>query len=200
MFLDNVTTILLMTPITVKLFECLGLNPVPVLPFIILNINIAGLTTLIGHPPNLLITGNSYIAKQNITFLEFTMHMSFGVLIALIQTNCHLRVQHRDIYKILAADKKDDDDVKVWQKCLDSMKTHVNGDKLDGLKMILLHKIETIEAKNASTAAFGTMEGNEKSFDTTLRQLKKLVSEKSAEQWEFSIFAEEIFKIFDKII
>lgn len=50
MFLDNVVTILLLTPITVKLFEFLELNPVPVLPFIILNVNIAGLTTLIGHP------------------------------------------------------------------------------------------------------------------------------------------------------
>lgn len=166
-----------MTPITVKLFECLGLNPVPVLPFIILNINIAGLTTLIGHPPNLLITGNSYVAKQNSTFLTFTMHMSFGVLIALIQTNCHLRVQHKDIHKILVASKKADEDVKVWQKCLDSMNGQVNGDKLEGLKMILVQKIETIEGKNTSTTAFGTGEGHEKSLETTLRQLKKMVSE-----------------------
>lgn len=75
MFSDNVMTVLLMTPI-----GCFGFNPVPVLPFIILNINIAGLTTLIGHPPNLVVTGN-------ITFLKFTMHVCFGVLVALIQTN-----------------------------------------------------------------------------------------------------------------
>lgn len=173
MFLDNVTTILLMTPITIKLFECLGLNPVPVLPFIILNINNAGLTTLIGHPPNLLITGNSYIAKQNITFLTFTMHMCFGVLIALIQTNIHLRIQHRNIHKILTPVTASHD-VNMWQKCLDSVKcSSVDVDKLDGLKLILLRKIESIKTTNA--AVMDRPADREKSFETTLRQLKKMV-------------------------
>lgn len=173
MFLDNVTTILLMTPITVKLFECLGLNPVPVLPFIVLNINIAGLTTLIGHPPNLLITGNNYIAKQNITFFTFTMHMCFGVLVALIQTNCHLRIQHWSIHKILAPPDKVDDDVKVWQTCLDSIKSC--GDQLDGLKMILMRKIDMIQTSNASVIPFDSTKDSKKSFETTLAQLKNLV-------------------------
>lgn len=171
MFLDNVTTILLMTPITIKLFECLDLNPVPVLPFIILNINIAGLTTLIGHPPNLMITGNNYIAKQNITFLTFTMHMSFGVLLALIQTNIHLRIQHRNIHKILVP-VTTSNDVNMWQTCLDSVKYSVDGVKLDGLKMILLRKIETINTTNATATRSAQ---REKSFETTLRQLKKMV-------------------------
>lgn len=175
MFLDNVTTILLMTPITIKLFECLGLNPVPVLPFIILNINIAGLTTLIGHPPNLLITGNSYISKQNITFLTFTMHTCFGVLVALIQTNFHLRIQHHNIHKLLAPRNNCDEELIVWQKCLDSIKNN-NSDKLDALKIILLRKIEILQGKKATFATFGRSESNDKSFQSTLRQLKKMVN------------------------
>lgn len=175
MFLDNVTTILLMTPITIKLFECLGLNPVPVLPFIVLNINIAGLTTLIGHPPNLLITGNSFISKQNITFLTFTMHTCFGVLVALIQTNLHLRIQHRNIHKILKPKEQSDDELIAWQTCLNSVKNSGNSQKLDTLKATLEHKIEMLQEKQASLRPFS--EDSSKSFEMTLRQLKKMVRE-----------------------
>lgn len=163
-----------MTPITIKLFECLGLNPVPVLPFIILNINIAGLTTLIGHPPNLLITGNGYIAKQNITFLTFTMHMCFGVLVALIQTNLHLRIQHHNIHKLLAPSDSSHDELIAWQKCLDSIKNNCS-DKLDTLKNVLLRKIEMLQGEKATFIAFAGSRANENSFQTTLRQLKKMV-------------------------
>lgn len=172
MFLDNVTTILLMTPITIKLFECLKLNPVPVLPFIILNINIAGLTTLIGHPPNLLITGDSYISKQNITFLTFSMHTCLGVLVALIQTNVHLRIQHRNIHKILAPTGKPDDLI-AWQKCLESISSS-NSRKMRSLKLILEQKIEMIQEKSASLTPFEG-DNDRRAFETTLRQLKKMV-------------------------
>lgn len=47
-FLHNVTTILLMTPITIKLCECLGLNPVPILIAVILNGNIGAASTPLG--------------------------------------------------------------------------------------------------------------------------------------------------------
>lgn len=47
-FLHNVTTILLMTPITIKLCECLGLNPVPILMAVILNGNIGAASTPLG--------------------------------------------------------------------------------------------------------------------------------------------------------
>lgn len=173
-----------MTPITIKLFECLKLNPVPMLPFIILNINIAGLTTLIGHPPNLLITGNSFIAKQNITFFTFTMHMSFGVSIALIQTNFHLYFQHKNIYKILANGASSVDEVIMWQKCLDSVKCSVDIDKLDDLQMILMRKIETIQ--NESINECGEEANTKQSFETTLRQLKKMVRFLTIQMLEFS--------------
>lgn len=181
MFLDNVTTILLMTPITIKLFECLCLNPAPILPFIILNINIAGLTTLIGHPPNLLITGNNYISKQNITFFTFTMHMCFGVFVAIIQTNCHLRIQHRNIQKILASSKSNVE-LRSWQKCLESIKSCTLDERFDRLKTILERKIEALESIEMSFTPFAQGEDTDDSFKMTLRHLKKLVSSKNG--WE----------------
>lgn len=175
MFVDNVTTILLMTPITIKLFECVGLNPVPVLPFIILNINIAGLTTLVGHPPNLLITGNSYISKENITFLTFTMHTCIGVAVALIQTNCHLRIQHRDIHKILAPRSSSDLEIEAWTKCLDAITKSNNSKNLNTLKTILMQKIETLHEERVTFISFDRSEENAKSFKCTLKQLKRMV-------------------------
>lgn len=167
MFLDNVTTILLMTPITIKLFECIGLNPVPVLPFIILNVNIAGLTTLIGHPPNLLITGDSYISKRNITFLTFSMHMSIGVLITLIQSNIHLRIQNRNILKSLK-DTKTSRDLLEWKNCLNSVRANAGVHKMIHLERILMEKIEALDKRQISI-------DDKYSFQMTLRTLKKMV-------------------------
>jgi Na+/H+ antiporter NhaD/arsenite permease-like protein len=54
-FLDNVTTVVLMTPITLSVAGRLGVSPMPYLVSQILASNIGGTATLIGDPPNILI-------------------------------------------------------------------------------------------------------------------------------------------------
>jgi Na+/H+ antiporter NhaD/arsenite permease-like protein len=54
-FLDNVTTVVLMTPVTLSIARRLGVSPVPYLVAGILASNIGGTATLIGDPPNILI-------------------------------------------------------------------------------------------------------------------------------------------------
>lgn len=54
-FLDNVTTVVLMTPITLSVARRLDISPVPYLITQILASNIGGTATLIGDPPNILI-------------------------------------------------------------------------------------------------------------------------------------------------
>jgi Na+/H+ antiporter NhaD/arsenite permease-like protein len=54
-FLDNVTTVVLVGPITLFLAARLGMNPFPFLVSEILASNIGGASTLIGDPPNILI-------------------------------------------------------------------------------------------------------------------------------------------------
>lgn len=63
-FLDNVTTTLLIAPITIRLCEEMGLNPVPVLFMIVIHANTGGTTTPVGDPPNIIITSNPYILSQ----------------------------------------------------------------------------------------------------------------------------------------
>ncbi len=55
MFLDNVTTVVLMAPATVMIAEVLGLSAVPYLVAEALLANIGGVATLVGDPPNVLI-------------------------------------------------------------------------------------------------------------------------------------------------
>ncbi|XP_055295146.1 P protein-like [Sitodiplosis mosellana] len=174
MFLDNVTTILLMTPVVIKLFECLDLNPVPVLPFIILNINIAGLTTLIGHPPNLLITENSYVAQHDVNFLTYAMHMSVGVILALIQTNIHLRIQCRNIHKMVKLPVNKGCELMIWQKCFDDIELNDKKDDVKNLKLILAKKIESIKSTNNERKDFVHKKYNEKTFPSSLEHLKNL--------------------------
>jgi Na+/H+ antiporter NhaD/arsenite permease-like protein len=56
-FLDNLTTVLLMVPITFLLADALDIDPIPLVIIEIVASNIGGTATLIGDPPNILIAG-----------------------------------------------------------------------------------------------------------------------------------------------
>ena len=56
-FLDNLTTILLMVPITFLLADALDIDPIPLVIIEIIASNIGGTATLIGDPPNIIIAG-----------------------------------------------------------------------------------------------------------------------------------------------
>ena len=75
--LDNVTTVVLVGPITLFLAARLGMNPMPFIIAEILASNIGGLATLIGDPPNILIG-----SAADIDFLSFALNM--GPLSAII--------------------------------------------------------------------------------------------------------------------
>lgn len=78
-FLDNVTTMLLMTPITIQIALALDINPLALLIPEVMASNVVGISTLIGTPTNILI--GSY---ADITFNDFLMNLTPGVLLALI--------------------------------------------------------------------------------------------------------------------
>ncbi len=75
-FLDNVTTMLLLTPVTIEIALSLGLSPLDLLIPEILASNIGGTATLIGDPPNIMI--GSY---TGLTFLQFVENL--GPVVAL---------------------------------------------------------------------------------------------------------------------
>ncbi|MES0338865.1 MAG: SLC13 family permease [Anaerolineales bacterium] len=76
-FLDNVTTMLLMTPITVQISLALGINPLALLIPEVMASNVIGVSTLVGTPTNILI--GSY---ADISFTDFLVNLTPGVLMA----------------------------------------------------------------------------------------------------------------------
>ena len=77
--LDNVTTMLLMTPITVQIALALNINPLALLMPEVLASNVAGISTLIGTPTNILI--GSY---AGLSFNDFLTNLTPGVLLAML--------------------------------------------------------------------------------------------------------------------
>ncbi len=78
MFLDNVTTMLLIIPVTIEIATTLGINPVTLLLPEAFASNVGGTATLIGDPPNIMI--GSY---AKLSFVDFIVNLSGICLIAL---------------------------------------------------------------------------------------------------------------------
>jgi Na+/H+ antiporter NhaD/arsenite permease-like protein len=78
-FLDNVTTVILVGPITLFLAARLGLSPLPFIVSAILASNIGGAATLIGDPPNILIG-----SAAGLDFVAFLVNMTPLALVSLV--------------------------------------------------------------------------------------------------------------------
>jgi Na+/H+ antiporter NhaD/arsenite permease-like protein len=76
--LDNVTTVLLIAPVTLLLCERLALVPIPFLIAEAMASNIGGTATLIGDPPNIIIA-----SRSGLTFNDFLLHLAPIVLVLL---------------------------------------------------------------------------------------------------------------------
>jgi Na+/H+ antiporter NhaD/arsenite permease-like protein len=76
--LDNVTTVLLVAPVTLLVCDRLAINPVPFLMAEVFASNIGGAATLVGDPPNIIIA-----SRAGLTFNDFLIHMTPIVLIVL---------------------------------------------------------------------------------------------------------------------
>jgi len=91
-FLDNVTTILLIVPVTIQIAKVLNLEPIPLIIAEVMFSNIGGAATQIGDPPNIIIgaqlssqalSDNDILAGQGIAFIDFIIHVGPAVIIAM---------------------------------------------------------------------------------------------------------------------
>lgn len=90
MFLDNVTTVVLIAPVTIMICEIIGLNPTPYLMAEALLSDTGGVATLIGDPPNVLIA-----SAANLTFNDFLIHSLPVVVISWLAALVLLRFLFR---------------------------------------------------------------------------------------------------------
>ncbi|MEO5356244.1 MAG: ArsB/NhaD family transporter [Nitrospirae bacterium YQR-1] len=77
--LDNVTTVLLITPVTILIADALDVDPVPFLIMEAVASNIGGTATLIGDPPNIMIA-----SKAKLDFMDFIVHLTPIVVLMMV--------------------------------------------------------------------------------------------------------------------
>ncbi|MCW2276837.1 SLC13 family permease [Heliophilum fasciatum] len=120
--LDNVTTVLLIAPITIILAETLKLPPLPFLITEVLASNIGGTATLIGDPPNIMIG-----SATGLGFVDFLMHMAPIAIIIMVVTIAVLMFIYRRALQTDEATRRNiialspQDEIKDWallKKCL----------------------------------------------------------------------------------
>ncbi len=93
-FLDNVTTMLLLTPVTMEIAMVLGVSPFVFLMPEILASNFGGTATLIGDPPNIMI--GSY---AGLTFNDFVLNLSPVVVIVMIAQLIYNKLLYGKVYE-----------------------------------------------------------------------------------------------------
>jgi Na+/H+ antiporter NhaD/arsenite permease-like protein len=109
-FLDNVTTVLLVAPVTILICQRLAL---PVVPYLIAEVfasNVGGTATLIGDPPNIIIA-----SRSGLTFNDFIVNLTpvVIVLIAVLIGVCRwlfaasFRADHERIAEIMSLDERE---------------------------------------------------------------------------------------------
>ncbi|MCC5425023.1 ArsB/NhaD family transporter [Clostridium botulinum] len=120
--LDNVTTVLLIVPVTLVITKTLEIDPIPFLMCEIFASNIGGTATLIGDPPNLMIG-----SAAGLSFLDFVKNLAPVIIIILIVTLLGIRQLYKNSMKTSEEDKKkimalDESkairDMSLMKKCL----------------------------------------------------------------------------------
>ncbi|GAU69280.1 putative transporter [Streptomyces sp. NBRC 110611] len=93
--LDNVTTVLLIAPVTLLVCERLGLPAAPFLIAEVLASNIGGTATLVGDPPNIIIA-----SRAGLTFNDFLVHLAplSAVLIVVLIAVCRFLFRKTFVY------------------------------------------------------------------------------------------------------
>src|SRR5699024_1407563 len=122
-FLDNVTTVLLIVPVTFSITKQLNVSPIPFLITEILMSNIGGTATLIGDPPNIMIGS----AVPELSFMDFILNLAPVAAVVFIVTLGLLVLMYRKKIQatkeaqenILDLDEKEEiTDRKLLIKCL----------------------------------------------------------------------------------
>ena len=108
--LDNVTTVLLVAPVTLLVCEQIGAPPAPYLITEAMAANIGGTATLVGDPPNIIIG-----SRSGLTFNDFVLNLApiVVVLLAITIGLCrwmfrhHLAGDRTDIDALMALDERE---------------------------------------------------------------------------------------------
>lgn len=123
-FLDNVTTILLLTPVTIRLANVMETPPQQILIALVMFSNIGGTATPVGDPPNIIILNDKSVQKfaPEINFGTFTMHMVPGVFMAALTSYFVIRWLSQSVVKQTDPYMSEKREIEVWKHTLKEMR------------------------------------------------------------------------------
>jgi len=142
-FLDNVTTVLLMVPITFSITNQLHVDSIPYLVTQIIASNIGGTATLIGDPPNIMIGS----AVKELTFLSFINNLAVISAVILVITLAILTLLYKKHLKTTETLRQElmqlDEKVEIKNSCMLKKCLLVLGITISGF---FLHQIFHLES------------------------------------------------------
>ncbi|RXM95437.1 P protein [Acipenser ruthenus] len=175
-FLDNVTTMLLFTPVTIRLCEVLNLDPRHVLIAEVIFTNIGGAATAVGDPPKVIIVSNQDLQKKGIDFAAFTGHMFLGVTLVLVTSFPFLRLLYwnKKLYNKEPGEIVElKHEIHVWR--LTAQRINPASREETAVKCLLMHKVLTLESllrKKLQTFQ-RQISQEDKNWETNIQELQK---------------------------
>lgn len=171
--LDNVTTILLMTPVTIRLCEVMEINPVPILTAMVIYSNIGGALTPIGDPPNVIIASNKEIQNAGIGFTTFVLHMSIGVFIVVIAVYAELRYVFRDVSKFKFDEPLEVQELRheiaIWQRAAAGLSSYSKDENM--VRETLMKKVRRLLSRLKLKLLTGSIKFE--NYKATLEELQE---------------------------
>ncbi|KAM7355571.1 P protein-like [Cochliomyia hominivorax] len=172
-FLDNVTMMLLMTPVTIRLCEVTNLNPVPVLMSMVIYSNVGAALTPVGDPPNVIIMNNHYVESSGINFGIFIAHMLPGVLLGMITIFGFLYVKYPKINGYMNTQSLEIEALKheiiVWEKAAQNIQPTTTDEEI--VQNTLYKKAQVLREKLKNLKDDGIYV--ELDYKTILKQMKE---------------------------
>uniref|UniRef100_A0A8C5M101 OCA2 melanosomal transmembrane protein n=1 Tax=Leptobrachium leishanense TaxID=445787 RepID=A0A8C5M101_9ANUR len=175
-FLDNVTTMLLFTPVTIRLCEVLNLDPRHVLIAEVIFTNIGGAATAVGDPPNVIIVSNQELRKLGLDFAGFTGHMFFGICLVLLVSFPFLRILYwnKKLYNKEPSEIVElKHEIHVWR--LTAQRINPASREETAVKCLLMQKVLTLESllwKKLKTFQ-RQISQEDKNWETNIQELQK---------------------------
>ncbi|XP_040192247.1 P protein isoform X1 [Rana temporaria] len=175
-FLDNVTTMLLFTPVTIRLCEVLNLDPRHVLIAEVIFTNIGGAATAVGDPPNVIIVSNQELRKVGLDFAGFTGHMFLGISLVLLVSFPFLRLLYwnKKLYNREPSDIVElKHEIHVWKST--AQRINPASREETAVKCLLMQKVLTLESmlrKKLKTFQ-RQISQEDKNWETNIQELQK---------------------------
>lgn len=169
--LDNVTVILLLTPVTVTLCQVLNLNPTYILIAEVIFSNIGGTATAIGDPPNVILVSNKDLISHGIDFVDFLKHLAGGILVCVLVAYVVLRLLYRKV-KIVSDDPPIIEEIKreaeIWKRTADRLPQISAEEKT--VKLLLMQRVMLLQNNVRNMKRNSSRQG---AFQRSLSALEK---------------------------